>query len=185
MQIRRRRAKDLGACARLLHVVFYQDHYPAAWPDAPRAWLDDASVMAAWVAEELGEILGHVAISRVENDPRSAIRWQEVTGHEVVELACVSRFYVRPRVRREGIGTALLDVAAGEAAARGLMPVLDAPSPDPRRFGLLESRGWRRVDEQPLDGPSVDGRPVDGRDLHLSLYRYASPRAAVGASFGS
>jgi GNAT superfamily N-acetyltransferase len=181
MRIRRRRPRDLGPCARLLHVVFFQDHYPAAWPEAPRAWLDDPSVLDAWVAEELGEILGHVAISRLEHDPRSAIRWREVTGHEPNELAAVSRFFVRPRVRREGIGTALLDVATAEAAAHGLMPVLDAPSPDPDRFGLLESRGWRRVDAQPFDSQALDGRSLGGR--RLNLYRYASPRAAVGASF--
>lgn len=180
MQIRRRRSKDLGPCARLLHVVFYQDHYPAQWPTTPRAWLDDATVLDAWVAEELGEILGHVAISHVEHDPRSAIRWREVTGHETDELACISRFFVRPRVRREGIATALLDVATNEAAARGLMPVLEAPSSEPERFELLESRGWRRVDAQPLDGSN--GK--DGKDERLRVYRYASPRAAVGSSFG-
>lgn len=171
MQIRRRRSRDLGPCARLLHVVFYQDHYPARWPDAPRHWLAGDAVIGAWVAEELGEILGHVAISGLEEDPRSEMRWREVTGHETAQLARVSRFFVRPRVRGQGIGTALLDVASAAIAERGLMPVLEAPSPEPGRFGLLESRGWRVAAMDPLD--------ADGE--RMQLYRYVSPRAAVGA----
>jgi GNAT superfamily N-acetyltransferase len=171
MQIRQRRNKDLGACARLMHVVFYADHYPEQWPDAPRRWLADDSVLDAWVAEELGEILGHVAISRVTGDTRDALRWREVTGHDPAELACVSRFFVRPRVRGEGIGTALLDVASAAIASRGLMPVLDAVAREPARFRVLEDRGWKMV--------ALD--PLPGGDRRMQRYRYAAARAAVGA----
>ncbi len=171
MQIRRRRKKDLGACARLMHVVFYADGYPEQWPDAPRHWLADDTVIDAWVAEELGEILGHVAISRVPGGSSDAMRWHEVTGHGAEELASVSRFFVRPRVRGEGIGTALLDVASAAITGRGLMPVLDAVAREPDRFRVLEDRGWKMVAMDPL--PRGDRR--------MQRYRYAAARAAVGA----
>ncbi len=154
-----------------MHVVFYADGYPEQWPDAPRQWLADDTVIDAWVAEELGEILGHVAISRVPAGSGDAMRWHEVTGHGADELACVSRFFVRPRVRGEGIGTALLDVASAAITGHGLMPVLDAVAREPDRFRVLEDRGWKMVALDPL--PRGDRR--------MQRYRYAAARAAVGA----
>ncbi len=141
--VRRRRPKDLGACARLLRVVFSDGQYPVYWPDAPRGWLNDEDVIDAWVVERQGEILGHVAISKVGLDAVSALRWREVTGHEPSELAGVSRLFVRPRVRSQGIGAALLDVAVAEIRSRGLIPVLDVVSAGKDAITLYEHRGWR------------------------------------------
>ncbi|MGH3333248.1 MAG: GNAT family N-acetyltransferase [Nocardioidaceae bacterium] len=141
--VRRRRPKDLGACARLLRVVFSDGQYPVYWPDAPRGWLNDEDVIDAWVVERQGEILGHVAISKVGLDAVSALRWREVTGHEPSELAGVSRLFVRPRVRSQGIGAALLDVAVAEIRSRGLIPVLDVVSAGKDAITFYEHRGWR------------------------------------------
>jgi GNAT superfamily N-acetyltransferase len=163
--IRRRRAKELGACGRLLEVVHYEADYPAIRPDSPRAWLDHESVLDAWVAERLGEILGHVAISEVGRDALSALRWRETTGHDPTKLLAVSRFFVRPRVRGEGIGTSLLDAAVTEIRGRNRLPVLEMLSP--RRDGIqfLVQRGWRLIAMDPW-GSSADG---------LQMYRYAAP----------
>ena len=140
--IRRRRPKDLGACARLLRVVFSEGQYPVYWPEAPRAWLADADVLDAWIAEREREILGHITISKVGQDPVSASRWREVTGRDPSELAGVSRFFVRPRLRGQGIGAALLDVAVDGIRERGLVPVLDVVSASADAIKLYEDRGW-------------------------------------------
>ena len=140
--IRRRRPRDLGACARVLRVVYSEGQYPVYWPDAPRTWLNDEDVIDAWIAERHREILGHIAISKVGLDGLSALRWREVTGHEPSELAGVSRLFVRPRVRGQGIGSALLDVAVAEIRARGLIPVLEVVSASRDAIRLYEDRGW-------------------------------------------
>lgn len=151
--LRRRRPRDLGACVRLLRVVFYEDRYPTTWPDGARAWLDGDDVADAWVVERKGEILGHVAISHTGLDPVSALRWRELTGQPPDQLAAVSRLFVRPRARREGIGTVLLDVALAGIRARGLTPVLEVVSSWEGAVSLVESRGWRLVAMYPWGDP--------------------------------
>ena len=163
--IRRRRTKDLGACARLLRVVYSDGQYPVHWPDAPRAWLSDADVIDAWVVERQGEILGHIALSKVGLDPFSALRWRELTGHLPPELARVSRFFVRPLVRRRGIGAALLDVAVAEIRRRGLIPVVDVVSTSADAIKLFEDRDWRLLAMYPWGG-NAD---------RLKIFYYAAP----------
>lgn len=163
--IRRRKPKDLGACGRLLEVVHYDAQYPAVRPEPPRAWLDHPDVQDAWVAERLGEILGHVAVSAVGRDPLSALRWRETTERQPSELLAVSRFFVRPRVRGQGIGSALLDLATDEIRRRGKTPVLEMING--RRDGIpfLVDHGWRLI--------AMDPWGSDGQDLRM--YRYMAP----------
>ena len=142
--IRRRRSGDLGACARLLRVVSAEDGYPVSWPEAPRAWLTD-HVLDAWVVERQGEMLGHVAVSETAFDAVSALRWRELTGCAPHELAAVSRLFVRSRVRGQGIGAALLDVALADIRARGLLPVMEVVSASADAVALVEHQGWRLV----------------------------------------
>ena len=143
--IRRRGPKDVPACARLLRLVHAEGQYPVYWPEAPRAWLADEEVVDAWVAERQGEMLGHVAISRVGLDPVSAMRWREITGRSPSELGGVSRLFVRPKAAGQGIGSALLEVAVAEIRARGLLPVLEVVTASRDAIALYEARGWRLV----------------------------------------
>jgi predicted DCC family thiol-disulfide oxidoreductase YuxK/GNAT superfamily N-acetyltransferase len=169
--LRRRRARDLPACARLLRVVFTEGQYPVHWPDGPRAWLGDSAVIDAWVVERQGEILGHVAISKVGLDPLSALRWREVTGFAPTGLAAVSRLFVRPRVRGQGIGSALLDVAVAEIRTRRLLPVLEVVGTSTDAIRLVEDRGWRLRAMYPWE------EQVD----QLHVYYYSLPREPSGS----
>lgn len=169
--VRRRRPKDLAACARLLEVVFYDAHYPAVRPEPPRSWLAGEDVLDAWVTERLGEILGHVAISAVGQDSRSAFRWRETTGHQPTDLLGVSRFFVRPRVRGQGIGTALLDVAVAEVLRRGRVPVLEMVSARRDGIEILAKRNWRLIAADPWGLRQDD----------LRIYRYLAPSELIGS----
>lgn len=162
--IRGRTEKDLPACARLLRVVHGEARYPVYWPDRPRAWLSDG-VRHAWVAERLGEVLGHVAVADVDADGLSRLRWREITGLEPAELGAVSKFFVRPRTRGEGVGTALIGAAATEIRARGLLPVVDVVSASEDALRLFDGLGWHHLAIDPW------GRPAD----RLRRYFFAAP----------
>ena len=168
--IRRRRPKDLGQCARLLRMVFAEGQYPVHWPDSPRAWLEDQDVIDAWVLERRGEILGHVAVSKVGTDRVSRLRWREVTGRDPSELAGVSRLFVRPQVLGQGVGSGLLDVAVAEIRSRGLVPVLDVVSASKDAIELYEARGWRRIAMYPWGDKAED----------LQIFYYAAPPEGTG-----
>jgi GNAT superfamily N-acetyltransferase len=170
--IRRRRPKDVPACARLLRLVYADGQYPVYWPEAPRAWQADEEVIGAWIAERHGEMLGHVAISRVGLDATSAMRWREITGRSPSELGGISRLFVRPKVAGQGIGSALLEVAVTEIRARGLLPVLEVVTASQDAIALYEARGWRLV------GMYDWGRRTD----RLRILYYMAPPAPAGSA---
>lgn len=151
--IRERTKDDLAACARLLYLVHAEGQYPVSWPDSPRSWLTDG-VVDAFVAERLRQVLGHVAIVNVGRDPIEAVRWREVTGRNPADLAGVTKLFVRPEARGQGIGTALLQRAVEEIRRLGRVPVLDVVSASTDAIWLYESRGWRLLATYPWGEPS-------------------------------
>lgn len=169
--IRVRRPKDLPACARLLRVVASEHQYPARWPEAPRSWLAGHDVLTAWVAEEHGEILGHVATATVPRNGISRVRWQEITGRDTDELVRVSRLFVRRRVRGRGIATDLLGVALADIRRRGLHPVMEVASTSTDGIAFIERRGWRLL--------AMD--PWGSKTERLRIHYYAAPPAKKGS----
>ena len=165
VQIRRRKDNQLAACSRLLGLVSAESGYPIPRPTSRRGWLTGDDVLDAWIAEEHGRIQGHVAITRVDDDPATAMRWREVTGRPASELAEVSRLFVRSSARGRGLGTALLETAVEGSRARGLLPVAKVVSTSRRGIPLFDGAGWRMV------GMYSCGRRGDG----LETYLYVAP----------
>ncbi len=141
--IRHRRPRDVSACARLVRRAFFEGQFPGLHEEDPRDWLAAPEVRDAWVAERDGEIVGHVAISRVGQDTLSALRWREVTGHPAAELIAVSRLFVRPQFRGQGLGSSLVDVAVKEARSQGLDPVMEATTTSPVAPSFSHDHGWK------------------------------------------
>jgi len=138
--VRRRRPRDLGTCTRLLNRAFFEGLFPGTRPPDPRAWLEGPDVLDAWVAERDGDVVGHVALLRPCTD---VVRWREITGHLVDDVAVVGMLFVRPRYRGRGIGTAMVQAAADEARARGLVAVNEVVGPAPLPHVHPPGDGWR------------------------------------------
>ncbi|MGD0219333.1 MAG: GNAT family N-acetyltransferase [Acidimicrobiales bacterium] len=144
MLIRPRRDADIGSCVRLAEAVQDADGYPIHVTGSLRDFLVSRDGLAAWVAERDDTIVGHVALHGRGADAvvsLAAARLEQATDR----LGVVARLFVAPDARRQGIGRALLETAAGEAIARGLWPVLDVPPVHDAAVRLYEACGWVRA----------------------------------------
>lgn len=149
--VRIRVESDLDECAQVLAAVHKADGYPVNWPDHPVGWLSQPSLLAAWVAEVDGRILGHVGLSRSEPGDAAPGLWSRREGLSVEVTAVVSRLFVAPAARGQGIGARLMEQAVREARERDLHPVLDVVASDIAAAALYERLGWSflaAVDQQ-------------------------------------
>ena len=108
----------MDACVAMLSQVHAQDGYPLKWPANPAGWLSPSSQVAAWVADDAGNIAGHVALARPHAGD-AAGAWASALSARVEDLLCVSLLFVAPQQRGRGIGGLLLDTALRAAHARG------------------------------------------------------------------
>jgi predicted N-acetyltransferase YhbS len=115
-------------------------------------------VLGAWVAEREGEVVAHVAISRLDLDALSALRWRESTGHVPADLIAVSRLFVRPSFRGQGIAGSLIEVACEEIRDRGKVPVYEVVTTSSLAPSYSRDHGWRLRSSEPL------------RDKHKELW---------------
>ncbi|WP_216642305.1 GNAT family N-acetyltransferase [Micromonospora sp. WMMA2032] len=155
---RRRTDRDLGDCLRVLAEVHRRDGYPVNWPDVPHAWLTPSSLLAAWVAERDGRVVGHVGLSRSGTGDAAPGLWSSRTGVGVEGTAVVNRLFVAPSARGHGIGVLLMARAVDAARDRGLRPVLDVVASDTAAVALYERLGWHllgTVDQQWSSGQRV------------------------------
>jgi GNAT superfamily N-acetyltransferase len=152
--VRRRTDSDLDACIEMCLLVHQRDGYPVYLPNDLGAYLFPADVIDAWVAEEAGEIVGHIALHRSALAPMMALASQAL-GRPVDRLGVVARLFVAVGGRRHGTGRALLDVAWAESWTRGLWPVLDVFTGFHGAIGLYESRGWTRAGLVTIELPDL------------------------------
>lgn len=160
MRIRDREDADLDLCARALATVHDTSGYPTHWPADPVSWLVPSGTFRAWVAttSEL-PIAGHVALRQL---PDAA------TGEHAAEL---SRLFVVPAARGQGIALALVQETVRWATANDLDLVLEVAEHLRAARTLYERAGFRLIEIGRADWPAPDGRPV-------TLYRYARSRHA-------
>lgn len=176
MTVRPRRPGDLAACVRALAAVHERDGYPARWPADPAGWLTPAGLLAAWVAPPEDTICGHVAVVGAIDDPQLV----QAAGRAKDEVAAVSRLFVAPTARGQGVGASLLRAATTYAVERQLGLVLDVvDSRHSAAIALYERLGWQLVGHRPAGWVTADGvRP----ELRLYVLRGdAEPRDSVGA----
>ncbi|MER5193609.1 GNAT family N-acetyltransferase [Streptomyces sp. NPDC002755] len=165
-RIRPRLPADLDGCVAALALVHAHSGYPVDWPDRPDRWLTPGGLLAAWVAETDGRVVGHAGLCGAEQGDVAADLWDGRTAPAVI-----SRLYVSPGARGHGVGAALLARAVGAARARDLHPVLDVVATDPAA-AFYERLGWRLLG-------TVDQRWGPARTVSLRCYAAPSPTARV------
>ena len=117
-----------------------------------RRFLTYPSPLAAWVAEDDGRIVGHVATN--SHSHRAVMDLVRTAGIDR-RVGVIARLLVDPGVRRQGIGAKLLDQARGHIVSLGLAPVLDVvagPSPSPP-VSLYRNTDWMEIGEVTFEPP--------------------------------
>jgi putative acetyltransferase len=171
--VRRERPADHDA-VRTLHLAAFAvdpvtgtQRGPAEIPEAPLvdALREDAGFLPhlSLVAEEDGEVVGHVIATR---------GWLEPLGHPVLGLGPLG---VRPDRQRSGVGTVLVHalLAVAEAADERLVALLGSPDYY-RRFGFVAAADLRITAPDPSWGAYFQARHLNGTPVH-GAFRYAEP----------
>ncbi|NEC09701.1 GNAT family N-acetyltransferase [Streptomyces sp. SID7909] len=143
--VRLREDADLGAAAAVLAGVHESDGYPVEGVAEPEAWLSPEGLLAAWVAELDGRVVGHVAVNRARHGEDVARLWGERGGAGDAEVAVLARFFVGRDARGASAGARLMGAAEGYARAHGLPLVLEVLTKDAAAIRLYERLGWQRI----------------------------------------
>src|SRR5206468_5331882 len=98
-----------------------------------------------WVAEDGGGVVGQVVLRRARDGQAPVALWCAATGREPGGCAVLARLFVVPSARGLGLGRGLVAVACGEAAGRGLHPVLDVVDANRAAVRMYERLGWTRL----------------------------------------
>lgn len=157
--LRARTSADLPDLVEVLAEQQPATRYPLRWPlpFPVEQFLVRETEEQAWVAEQGGRVVGHVAVGAV-GSLELAAQFQEALGTD--ELANVSVLFVAQRLRGSGLGGRLLDTAVAWARARGRLPVLDVVQGHAPAVAVYRHRGWQEVGQArpawlPADQPPV------------------------------
>ncbi|NUV76602.1 GNAT family N-acetyltransferase [Streptomyces fungicidicus] len=126
--IRPRTSGDLAQAAAALVAVHEEDGYPVEGVGRPEAWLSPPGLMAAWVAESSGLIVGHVAVSGNGG-----------------QTATLERLFVHPVARGRRAAERLILTAEGFVSARQASLKLEVLSKDRAAIRLYRRMGWKEV----------------------------------------
>ncbi|MGW4752214.1 GNAT family N-acetyltransferase [Streptomyces chartreusis] len=149
---------DLPGAAAALIDVHSTDGYPVEGVDQPEAWLRSADVIAAWVGEVDGSIVGHVAIMRPHGEDAVSL-WMQQSGDQEDQIAVLARLFVVKAARKHAVGERLTQAAMSYGSEQGIRLVLDVMTKDAAAMRLYERLGWREIGRAPHhygNGQSID-----------------------------
>jgi GNAT superfamily N-acetyltransferase len=142
--IRARVESDIPESAAGLVRVHATDGYPVEGVSRPEAWLTPSGILNAWVAEVAGRIVGHVAVSR-PNDEEAVSLWLSQSGTDEEKVGVLARFFVIPEARKKAVGGSLMHAAVDYAQDSGIRLVLDVMAKDTAAIRLYTRLGWTRI----------------------------------------
>ncbi|CAM5447995.1 GNAT family N-acetyltransferase [Streptomyces griseorubiginosus] len=135
---------DLADAAAALIDVHATDGYPVEGVDEPEAWLRSADVIASWVGELDGVVVGHVAIMHPHGEDAVSL-WMQQSGDKEDQIAVLARLFVVKSARKHAVGERLMQAAMEHAKGHRLRLVLDVMTKDTAAMRLYERLGWREI----------------------------------------
>lgn len=149
---------DLADVAMALIEVHATDGYPVEGVDQPKAWLRSPNVIASWVGEFGGAIVGHVALMHPQGEEAVSL-WTQQSGDSEDEIAVLARLFVVREARKHAVGERLIQAAMSYGNQHGLSLVLDVMTKDAAAIRLYERLGWREIGRAPH--PYGEGQSIE------------------------
>ncbi|KOT96583.1 MULTISPECIES: N-acetyltransferase [unclassified Streptomyces] len=137
---------DLAGAAAALVEVHDTDGYPVEGVNDPEAWIKSEDVLAAWVAEGGGRIVGHVAVMKPQGEAAVDL-WVKQSDDDADHVGVLARLFVVQSARKQAAGRRLMEAAVSHARTHGLRLVLDVMVKDASAIRLYERLGWRKIGE--------------------------------------
>ena len=135
---------DSAAIATILKQM-RSETYPGALAgetdSSHRKWLNMYTAEKKWVAETDGLVCGHIQVMHAGNDIRKVL---DTRGQMLLE---VSRLFVAPNARMQGIGRHLLKTASTWVTDAGGVPVLCVSNYLVDAITLYKAAGWSAAGE--------------------------------------
>ena len=144
VRIRPRYERDVPALVELADAVRAVDRWPPHQVGTTEEFVVGPLPLAALVAESDHAVIGHVAIHERSAESVMAVA-EDVLRVEREQLAVVARLFVDPRLRRRGVGGALLAAAVERVTASERIAILDVWEELDEAIGLYERNGWSRL----------------------------------------
>jgi ribosomal protein S18 acetylase RimI-like enzyme len=154
--VRRRTEGDFEALEQLAARVRAADDYPTFLPDHDyRRFLTRPVPLDAWVSEWDQSICGQVALNaQCSPGAMRVLRDAGIVG----PVGAIVRLLVDPKVRRRGVGRALLETARSATVADQRVPVLEVVESSVAAIALYRNSGWVELGRATL--PLPDGREL-------------------------
>uniref|UniRef100_A0AAU2A6F7 GNAT family N-acetyltransferase n=1 Tax=Streptomyces sp. NBC_00093 TaxID=2975649 RepID=A0AAU2A6F7_9ACTN len=153
---------DLPGAAAALTDVHATDGYPVEGVAHPEAWLYSDDVLASWIAEADGRIVGHVAVMRPRGEDAVTL-WASQSGDDEQHIAVLARLFVVRDARKLALGERLVRTATHYALRHNRRLVLDVMTKDTAAIRLYERLGWLRTGE-------ATHRYGDGQQIQAICY---------------
>jgi GNAT superfamily N-acetyltransferase len=142
--------------------VHQADGYPPYLPGPLIDFIQSEDSIAAWAAQERGDLVGHVALHTKSSDVVMTLA-SEIADLPRDRFGVVARLLVSPAVRHQGVGRALLRTAERHARGLGLQPILDVATHFQPAIQLYEACGWTKAG-------MITVRFPDNTDLEEFIY---------------
>jgi ribosomal protein S18 acetylase RimI-like enzyme len=137
---------DVPGAAAALMTVHETDGYPVEGVEDPESWIRPPAVLSAWVAEEEGKIVGHVAVMSPQGEGAVSL-WRHKSGEAEERMGVLARLFVVREARKHAVGERLMRAAMDDAKQNSLRLVLDVMTKDTAAIRLYERLGWRYIGE--------------------------------------
>lgn len=155
--IRRTTPADWSSLAQALVAVHAQDGYPVEGVRDAESWVSLQDPVGQWTASVDGLPVGHVALSRGTNASEVVRLIRDLDDTPLDQISIVSRLFVHPDFRGDGLASQLMDEAEHLALNVSRLVVLEVLEKDQAARKLYESRGWHVVGK--IEHPQDDGAP--------------------------